>query len=118
MVYSCYLSKTSKLLYGIKDLMAKYTIRADSTVFFEYIGNSVFYATIFDEHGLEIFNDLPLKLILSSVVDYMTADLYVISDSDSEIGMLTFSYIISSNVLTNQTCSKYLQNCRNSSRGS
>ena len=88
MVYSCHLSKTMKLIFGLKDLAKKYNVHANSTMFFEYLGNSTFYATIYDSHGLEIFNEMPSKLLLSSVLNSMKAEVYVILDSDEEEGMI------------------------------
>ncbi|KAL1804947.1 hypothetical protein ACET3Z_028015 [Daucus carota] len=92
-VYSCYLSKTAKLVFGLKDLLKKYDVKADSTMFFEYIGDSTFYASIYDSLGLERFRDLPSRLSLQSVLNYMAVDIYVISDTDEgeeegEVGVL------------------------------
>ncbi|KAL1823422.1 hypothetical protein ACET3Z_010200 [Daucus carota] len=74
--------KTGKLIFGLKDLLKKYEVEENNTMFFDYIGDSTFYASIYDSHGLEIFNDLTSKLALMSVLNYMAADVYVISDSD------------------------------------
>ena len=88
MVYSCYLSQPGKLIFGLKDLLKKYEVEENNTMFFDYIGDSTFYASIYDSHGLEIFNDLTSKLALMSVLNYMAADVYVISDSDDNEGMI------------------------------
>lgn len=61
-VYSCYFAGTGKLLYGIKNLMTKYGVKENFTMFFDYLGNSKFYTSVYNEAGLEIFNGLQERL--------------------------------------------------------
>ena len=79
---SCYFSKNGDLLYGLKDLMIKYSVRENCTMFFNYIGNSTFYVTIYNEAGMGIFNDLPEKLSLHTAKLKMGPDMIILSDSD------------------------------------
>lgn len=93
MVYQCYFSKTSKLLFGIKTLMTNYDVQENYTIFFDYIGNSTFYASIYNENGMEIFNDLPEKLIAYTVITQKAPEVIVLSDTDEEEGRMTLSLL-------------------------
>ncbi|KAL1807769.1 hypothetical protein ACET3Z_024759 [Daucus carota] len=84
MVYRCYFSKTSKLLFGLKTLMTQYGFRENYTIFFDYIGNSTFYASIYNEDGMEIFNELPQKLSAYTVITQKAPEVIVLSDTDEE----------------------------------
>ena len=74
MVYGCNYSKTKKLLSGIKNMMNQYGVKEDFTLFFEYLGDSKFYCSIFNVEGLEIFNSLQEKLLSYNLVKLIAAD--------------------------------------------
>lgn len=88
MVFSCYFSNTTKLLFGIKNLLEYYGVRDKYTMFFEYAGNSTFYASIYNEEGAEIFNELTQKLTLETVLNQKNPTFFVIIDSDEEEGRM------------------------------
>lgn len=93
MVYRCYFSKTSKLLFGLKTLMTQYGFRENYTIFFDYIGNSTFYASIYNEDGMEIFNELPQKLSAYTVITQKAPEVIVLSDTDEEEGRIILSLL-------------------------
>lgn len=86
MLFSCYFSNTTKLLFGIKNLMVHYGVREKFSIFFEYVGNSTFYGSIYNEEGVEIFNELTKKLSLQTVRKEKGRQVYVITDSDEDEG--------------------------------
>ncbi|KAL1831006.1 hypothetical protein ACET3Z_000657 [Daucus carota] len=89
-VYSCYFAGTGKLLYVIKNLMTKYGVKENFTMFFDYLGNSKFYASVYNEAGLEIFNGLQERLstyTMGKVIVPEACDLSA-ADEDEDNGMV------------------------------
>ncbi|WOH15091.1 hypothetical protein DCAR_0934628 [Daucus carota subsp. sativus] len=84
MVYSCYFSKNNKLLFGLKKLMIDYGVKEHFTIFFDYVGKSKFYGSIFNKDGLEIFYSEQEKLKSNNLVKSTAPEVYMISDSDSD----------------------------------
>lgn len=89
MVYSCYFSKNNKLLFGLKKLMIDYGVKEHFTIFFDYVGKSKFYGSIFNKDGLEIFYSEQEKLKSNNLVKSTAPEVYMISDSDSDEGKKT-----------------------------
>lgn len=73
--------------------MTNYDVQENYTIFFDYIGNSTFYASIYNENGMEIFNDLPEKLIAYTVITQKAPEVIVLSDTDEEEGRMTLSLL-------------------------
>ena len=62
--------------------MVKYSVHENWTLFFNYIGNSAFYVTIYNEEGMGIFNDLPEKWSAAKAKLWLEPQVIAISDSD------------------------------------
>lgn len=67
--FNGYFSVYGNLLYGLKNLMTTYGVKEKYVMFFEFVGISSFYVTIYNEEGEDIFNTLAEKLMLRTLVE-------------------------------------------------
>lgn len=67
--FHAYFSRAGNLLYGLKNLMTTAGVKEKYVVFFEFVGNSSFYVTIYNEEGEDIFNKLAEKVVLRNLVE-------------------------------------------------
>lgn len=66
--------RMSNLIYGLKDLFSHYKVRKNFFIFFDYIGKSRFYITIFSPLSMDISNRNPNKLLLQDVHKLVVAN--------------------------------------------
>ncbi|KAL1815229.1 hypothetical protein ACET3Z_017803 [Daucus carota] len=66
--FHAYFSIEGNLLYGLKDLMMTYAVKEQYVMFFEFVGLSSFYVTIYNEEGEDLFNKLTDKLMLRTLL--------------------------------------------------
>lgn len=82
-----------KLLFGLKKLMIDYCVKEHFTFFFDYVGNSKFYGSIFNKEGLEILKSEQQKLRSNNMVNLTEPEVYMISDSNSDEGNKTLFHM-------------------------
>ena len=54
--FNGYFTVAGNLIYGLKNLMTTYGVKEKYVMFFEFVGISSFYVTIYNEEGEDIFN--------------------------------------------------------------
>ncbi|KAK1360715.1 hypothetical protein POM88_045189 [Heracleum sosnowskyi] len=79
--YTGFFCKTSNLMIGLKPLFEKYSIDEHYVLFFEYIGHSTFFLTVYNNYAMSIFNHLFDKLLLADVLKKYEPELIVLSES-------------------------------------
>lgn len=56
------------LVTNLKDLVVKYKMKENYIIFFDYVGNSCFYLTIYSPWCFEICNQITKKLLLKDLL--------------------------------------------------
>ncbi|KAK1374665.1 hypothetical protein POM88_030858 [Heracleum sosnowskyi] len=61
-------SGKNNFLYGLKEFVRAYSIAVDFLIFFDFLGNSTFYVSVFDYLGEDVCEDVDDKLHLAEIV--------------------------------------------------
>ncbi|KAK1370882.1 hypothetical protein POM88_036974 [Heracleum sosnowskyi] len=75
----------SNLMIELKNILEKYEVHEDYVIFFEFVGRSSFYVTIYNSYGMNIFNHLPEKFLLKDLISKFEREVIVLSDSSMEV---------------------------------
>ncbi|KAK1373014.1 hypothetical protein POM88_029207 [Heracleum sosnowskyi] len=67
-------------LYGLNKLIAKYSVSENYVLFFDYVGNSHFYVSIYNNNCMDIFDELSVKVLLEDVLLQPKCPIVVLSD--------------------------------------
>ncbi|WOG92978.1 hypothetical protein DCAR_0312256 [Daucus carota subsp. sativus] len=81
-LFNGYFTAAGNLLYGLKNLMTTYGVKEEYVMFFEFVGISFFYVTIYNEEGEEIFNKLAEKLMLRTLVEGIKVPENIVHEPD------------------------------------
>lgn len=68
----------SNLLYGLESFVEVYYPEEDFIIFFDYIGNSKFYVSIFDRTSMDLCDDVEPKLMLNEALVSVEEDRQVV----------------------------------------
>ncbi|KAK1390082.1 hypothetical protein POM88_018260 [Heracleum sosnowskyi] len=72
------------LLYGMKKLFSKYNVAEDFVLFFDYVGRSHFFVSIYSNNCFDILDGLSDKTLLMDVLNSTTCPVVVLSDDSSD----------------------------------
>lgn len=67
MLYRVHFSLLNNVLLGLKGLFYTYSITEDYVLFFDYVGQSTFYVSVFDPFCMDVWNEISDKLLLKNV---------------------------------------------------
>ncbi|KAK1363373.1 hypothetical protein POM88_038934 [Heracleum sosnowskyi] len=78
----------NNLLYGMKKLFSKYNVAENFVLFFDYVGRSHFFVSIYNNYCYDILDGLRDKILLMDVLNSTKCPVVVLSDdsSDSDAG--------------------------------
>lgn len=82
--YSVYLCGSKALMIGLKKMLKKYGVKENYVVFFEYLGRSSFYITLYNAFGVDIFDSMHEKLLLLDVIKKLESEVIQLSDSSDD----------------------------------
>ncbi|KAK1351974.1 hypothetical protein POM88_053688 [Heracleum sosnowskyi] len=66
--FSGYVCESSHVMIGLKDILGKYSVSDHYVLFFDYVGSSTFYVSIYNTLGMNIFNKMEEKLLVEELV--------------------------------------------------
>ncbi|KAK1398869.1 hypothetical protein POM88_008732 [Heracleum sosnowskyi] len=66
--FSGYVCESSHVMIGLKDILGKYSVKEHYVLFFDYVGSSTFYVSIYNTLGMNIFNKMEEKLLVEELV--------------------------------------------------
>ncbi|KAK1361631.1 hypothetical protein POM88_046105 [Heracleum sosnowskyi] len=96
------------ILSGEMKMFLKYNVAKDYVLFFDYVGRSHFYVSIFNQDCFDILDGMSDKIMLTDVLNWSQCPVVVISSdsSDSGSGIHNFnSIMVSSLDVSNETLS-------------
>lgn len=70
----------SNLMIGLKKMLDMFSVEENYVMFFEFLDRSTFYVSIYNSLGMDIFNHLEKKCLLSDVLKKLEEDVIVLSD--------------------------------------
>lgn len=74
----------NNILYGPEELFNKYSMRESFFLFFDYVGPSSLYVTVYNTDCLDIFNGVPNKMTLKDIGKQICFKEIDMSDSSSK----------------------------------
>lgn len=83
--FGAFVCGNSHLMIGLKKLLEKYEVEEDYVLLFEFVGRSSFYVTIYNSSGMNIFNDLPEKLLLTDLMRKFEKEVILLFDSSMDV---------------------------------